>query len=378
MKPSTLLLGLAAGQAALAYPAGSGFDSVLAEIQARAAIAPAHVEERSFTLLGDLLRGVFTKVGAIIKDILEGKQAAGEDRGTTYRAPGPLGSRRCDRDACCAMSYAVDEMAAAFTDRRGCTDLARGAIRAGFHDAFPWDPVANTGGADGSLVLAAEEMTRIENRGLEPAVDQLRAWHAKYARHGVGMADLVQMAATTAVASCPGGPRVRSFVGRADRATPNAPFQIPPPFFSADQLIGLFGARSLDANDLVALVGAHTASRQRFVDPARAGTPQDSTPQTWDSNYYGETIRSDNSTIVTFLSDKNLAQDSRTAPQFRNFANPASKPAWDKVRRPFPLFPLPPPGDTAVDAHGIHATRRERESRRRLTGRRPSPAPTSA
>jgi hypothetical protein len=96
-------------------------------------------------------------------------------------------------------------------------------------------------------------------------------------KYSVGAADLVQMMANVATVVCPLGPRVLSFVGRAD--SPNSPEDLLPGAFSdADTLISLFNDKTISPGDLVALVGAHTTSHQDFVDPSNAGSFQDSTP----------------------------------------------------------------------------------------------------
>jgi hypothetical protein len=73
-----------------------------------------------------------------------------------------------------------------------CNDLARGAIRAAFHDCASWQQsLGNTAGCDGSLFLAKEEISRIENGGLVNIVPQLGALAQQYK---VGMADFFQFA----------------------------------------------------------------------------------------------------------------------------------------------------------------------------------------
>jgi hypothetical protein len=92
------------------------------------------------------------------------------------------------------------------------------------------------------------------------------------------------MGANVATVVCPLGPRIRSFVGRADS------YQLPPEGLlpevndTADNLIKLFEEKTIKPNGLVALLGAHTTSQQRFFKPSQAFDPQDSTPGTWVSS----------------------------------------------------------------------------------------------
>lgn len=98
------------------------------------------------------------------------------------------------------------------------------------------------------------------------------------------------MGANVATVVCPLGPRVRTYVGRKDSARANANNLLPAVTASADSLIALFEAKTIRPHGLTALLGAHTTSQQRFVDPARANDPQDSTPGVWDVKFYGQTL----------------------------------------------------------------------------------------
>jgi manganese peroxidase len=68
----------------------------------------------------------------------------------------------------------------------GCTQPARAAIRAAFHDCFP-----SPGFCDGSL-LTNGEIDWPVSRGMEDIVQTLQNIVARY---GVGNADLIQFAA---------------------------------------------------------------------------------------------------------------------------------------------------------------------------------------
>lgn len=324
MKSSPLLVGLVATRA-LAHPS---MDRVLAEIQAR----DDFLEARSTDLIGDiatLASSSLTVVGDTIKGILGGQSSAIADT-STYPSTPALGSDACKKDTCCLWKYVVDEMTSSFQDSNGCTDLARGAIRQGFHDAATWDKNSAYGGADGSLLLS-DELSRPDNRGLEEIGAQTKTWYNKYKQYGAGMADLIQVGALTAVVSCPGGPRIRNFVGRKDNSKAGPTGKLPNPFQDAKSLIDLFSAKTFTSNDLIALIGAHTASKQKFVDRSRSGTPQDSTPGTWDTRYYSETLSSDNTTILVFPSDRNLATYSATKGRWDTFAGSGGQQAWKPV-----------------------------------------------
>ncbi|KAK4195897.1 putative lip/Mn/Versatile peroxidase [Triangularia verruculosa] len=284
-------------------------------------------------LLGDLLglhRSELGAVGLLIRAILvEGFDAQTNEY---YDYVPPLNSEACVRDTCCVWYYIAEEMTEQFRGLDGqCTDAARGAIRLGYHDAAGWSKfTGDFGGADGSIVLAPEEILRRANNGLEEIVQQYTFWYDRWSYFGVGMADLIQMGANVATVVCPLGPRIRSFVGRHDSSIPAPDGLLPSPFDPAEKLINLFRAKTIQPLGLAALLGAHSTSRQRFVNPARAGAPQDSTPGIWDVLYYAQTLAARAAPDIFRLpSDLVLSEHPRLFPAFKAFAGPNGQAPWD-------------------------------------------------
>ncbi len=193
-----------------------------------------------------------------------------------------------------------------------CNDNARGAVRFAFHDAAAWDKTQDHGGADGSLMMDFGEIDRAENNGLQNIRNVLRGVQSKY---NVGYADLAQYAHNHAVVTCPKGPSIRTFIGRKD-ATQAAPGGlIPDTHAPADSLVALFANKGIGAEDLAALLGAHSVGRQRFVDtsPNSVNKAFDSTIGIWDVNFYNETLNnqvgsSASQKIFVLPSDKVLSQ----------------------------------------------------------------------
>ena len=93
-----------------------------------------------------------------------------------------------------------------------------------------------------------------------------------------------------ATITCPLGPPVLTFIGRPDQSTADPPGLLPNVSSPAEVLIQLFADKTFSSTDLVALIGAHTAAKQFFVDPALAGEPLDSTPGVWDVEFFSETL----------------------------------------------------------------------------------------
>ncbi|KAK1749467.1 ligninase h2 precursor [Echria macrotheca] len=294
----------------------------------------AAVSRRQFSgsteLLGDLATlppGELSDVGKEIKAILLGHTEGRSSEG--YRAPA-FDSPQCRKDECCVWKYIADELYSLMHDDATdtCNDFARGAIRMGFHDAAAWDKTSPWGGADGSLLLS-NELTRQENIAMTGVGARMKAIYDKYTSYGISMADLLQAGAKVGVLACPGGPRIRMFVGRPEDKTPAPVGLLPPVFFTADQLIDLFANKTVSPGGLVALIGAHTASRNHSA-ASTVAPPQDRTPGKWDTEYFSEQLRPNASAgVFRFPSDVSLAQSPRTGPVFHQFS--AAKGAWDEA-----------------------------------------------
>ncbi|KAK4184699.1 putative lip/Mn/Versatile peroxidase [Podospora australis] len=283
-------------------------------------------------LIGDLLYlhpSEYSALSHLIKAILvDGADAQSYER---YGYIPPLYSSACERDTCCVWSYIAKDMESHFREQTGqCSDAARGAIRLGFHDAGTWSKYTGQhGGADGSIVHAPEEVTRRANYGLEEIIQQYKVWYDRWSGFGVSMADLIQMGANVATVVCPLGPRIRSFVGRRDSYLAAPEGLLPSPFDEAEALIELFRAKTIEPAVLAALLGAHSTSRQRFVDPNFAGFPQDSTPGVWDVLFYPQTLGQGSPDIYRFQSDVILAEHPTMFPAFKAFAGPDGQEFWD-------------------------------------------------
>ncbi|KAF2275707.1 heme peroxidase [Westerdykella ornata] len=281
--------------------------------------------QESKQLIGDLKTlkdSQLTTIGKDIKAILLAQASAESSTIDSSIPAGTVDSAACKADLCCVWKWIAYEMTAKFNGTSGrCTKFARAAVRLGFHDAGVWSTSSSYGGADGSILLT-NEIDRSENDGLETIAEQTKSWYNKYSKYGVSMADLIQFGANVATVVCPLGPRIRTFVGRKDNAKAGPTGLLPDVNDSADKIIKLFQAKTIDPHDLVALVGAHTTSQQHFVNTARDGDPQDSTPGVWDVAFYGETLSTSSpKRVFKFASDIKLSQDSRAKSEWEAFVN---------------------------------------------------------
>ncbi|KAF9701023.1 hypothetical protein EKO04_000851 [Ascochyta lentis] len=284
--------------------------------------SPLEQREAAPGLIDDLLRGILSQVQQLIKDVLAGAKS-GIDNTKSNKPVVCLSVI----DSCCAWYDVSKELTNLFLEADGqCNDNARAAIRFGFHDAGSWSKTSPNGGADGSLLMDFGEETRPENNGLQGIRLVLKGVQSKYK---VGYADLVQYAHNHATISCPKGPRVRTFVGRKD-ATQAAPTGLLPDVNdSADNLIALFQTKGFSAHDLAALVGAHASAKQRFVDPAQANKPLDTTPGVWDVEFYNDTLQTTPSDKIFVLpSDKVLSVHPKINDEWKSFVG--NQPHWNE------------------------------------------------
>ncbi|KAL1602458.1 hypothetical protein SLS60_005874 [Paraconiothyrium brasiliense] len=266
-------------------------------------------------LIDGLLTGVLDPIRQSIKDILTGVKSGVADGEVSSK---PLLEQGYDVSA---------ELTKRFKETNGqCNDAARAAIRFGFHDAGAWDKDTTTGGADGSLMMDFGEIDRPENNGLQSVRLLLREVQAKFK---VGYADLAQYAHNHATISCPKGPRIRTWVGRKDATGPAPEGKLPDVHDTPDNLIALFERKGFSAHDLAALVGAHAAAKQRFVDTSQAGKPLDTTPGVWDVEFYNDTLQEpQNPDIFVLPSDKKLSVHPKINDEWVSFVG--DQPHWNE------------------------------------------------
>jgi len=173
------------------------------------------------------------------------------------------------------------------------------------------------------LILAPEEGTRGENNGLQDISAKL--WNLQKTKYpSITIADLIQVASSVAIVTCPGGPVVTTFVGRKDSSKANPGGGLPDVHAPGSNLFKLFQNKGFDAVDLAALLGAHSTSKAFKQDDIPASTPQDSTPGVWDVKYYQETLTPPTG-VKPFASDVSLAAHPQVGKEFKGFVNNQGK-----------------------------------------------------
>ena len=266
-------------------------------------------------LIGDLAtgNGPTTAVGKDIAAVLINSTNSQK----TIPANRPTTQAACAKDACCGWYNISADLTSFFG---GCSDNARAAVRLGFHDAGEWDKTKTFGGADGSMVLF-KEYNRAENLGLAAISQQMQTIYNKYhAAYNISMADLIQYANIHATRTCPKAPLLRAWVGRKDATQTATENLLPNVNAGAQSLVDLFAAKTIVPYDLVALLGAHSTSKQFNVSIPDSGKSQDSTPAIWDVSFYNETLQANALPgVFRFQSDLVLSKFNVTNPAWLDF-----------------------------------------------------------
>ncbi|KAK9095445.1 hypothetical protein Scep_026914 [Stephania cephalantha] len=142
---------------------------------------------------------------------------------------------------------------------RSDPSLAAGLLRMHFHDCF-------VEGCDGSILIDSTKDNTAEKdspanlslRGYE-VIDDIKEQLEDQCPGVVSCADILAMAARDAVFFA-GGPYYEIPKGRKDgrRSKIEDTIRLPAPFLNSTELIRLFGQRGFNAQEMVALSGAHT------------------------------------------------------------------------------------------------------------------------
>ncbi|KAG2484028.1 hypothetical protein HYH03_017118 [Edaphochlamys debaryana] len=178
-------------------------------------------------------------------------------------------------------------------------------IRSSFHDSMAVDvtkcPGPDCGGADASLFLTMDELTRPENAYDNFALITARAAKKIASFFDISVADTVAVCAAVAPEVLSNG-RLRILdgtkalrVGRLDSIRPAPPNQLPPNSANASSFLNFWTARGFTAREAAALMGSHALldSQGCFKGPGR-GDYCDPSKQDcsnvrmfrWENHYY--------------------------------------------------------------------------------------------
>ncbi|KAJ7800956.1 heme peroxidase, partial [Mycena olivaceomarginata] len=96
-------------------------------------------------------------------------------------------------------------------------------------------------------------------------------------KHNVSFGDFIQFAGAVGVNNCPGSPRLEFLAGRANASQPAPSGSVHKPSDPADKIM----ARFADAG-----FASHMVPAQDHVDESVCGTPFDSTPGVFDTQFF--------------------------------------------------------------------------------------------
>ncbi|TFY81720.1 hypothetical protein EWM64_g2297 [Hericium alpestre] len=213
--------------------------------------------------------------------------------------------------ACCVWFDVLDDIQENLFDDAECGEDVHESLRLTFHDAIGFSRNLTNhgqfggGGADGSIMAFAQIETNFHaNVGVDEIVEAQRPFALK---HNVSFGDFIQFAGATGVSNCAGGPRLQFLAGRSNISQPSPDLLVPEPSDGTDKIFSRMEDAGFSIIDTVNLLASHTVAAQDKVDasiPARLhglsfwvlltisyqGTPFDSTPSMFDSQFFVETL----------------------------------------------------------------------------------------
>ncbi|KDR76713.1 hypothetical protein GALMADRAFT_1328628 [Galerina marginata CBS 339.88] len=258
----------------------------------------------------------------------------------TKRATCPDGVNTATNAKCCFLFPIVEDLSTNLFDGE-CGDEAHGALRLMFHDAIGISPKTGGGGADGSIAtFNATELAFGANAGIDDILDVVGPFLQKYS-NVLTPGDFIQLAGAVSLTHCAGAPRVKFSLGRPAPKAASPPNLVPDPFDNVATILARFGEVGFSPAEVVALLASHSVAGADDVDPGIPGTPFDSTPNVFDTQFFvdvqlrgtlfpgsgghqGE-VMSGIAGELRLQSDHNFARDSATNCLFQGFVNQQSK-----------------------------------------------------
>ncbi|KAF5335228.1 hypothetical protein D9758_014767 [Tetrapyrgos nigripes] len=251
------------------------------------------------------------------------------------------GVHTASNEACCALFPIVDLLESDFFDGGECGEEVHESLRLTFHDAIGFSPTKGGGGADGSIIVFEDtEVNFHANLGIDEIVDAQKSFMANN-NITITPGDFIQLAGAVGVSNCPGAPRLNFLMGRPLPVAASPDLLVPEPFDTVDSILARFSDAGFDAAEVVALLASHTIAAADHVDPTIPGTPFDSTPFIFDSQFFIETqlrgtlfpgngpnqgeVESPLGGEIRLQSDSELARDSRTACEWQSMVGNQAK-----------------------------------------------------
>ena len=98
----------------------------------------------------------------------------------------------------------------------------------------------------------------------------------------------IQFAGAVGVSNCAGGPRLEFLAGRSNLTQASPDLLVPEPSDPTGKIFDRFQDAGFTINEVVDLLASHTVAAQDHVDASIPGTPFDSTPSSFDTQFFIE------------------------------------------------------------------------------------------
>ncbi|KAJ7677881.1 putative versatile peroxidase [Mycena polygramma] len=191
-------------------------------------------------------------------------------------------------EACCVLFPILDDIQENLFDGGQCGEETHESIRLMFHDAIGFSPTTGGGGADGSIFYFDSIETAFPaNNGIDDIVDAQTPFINKY-NASLTAGDFIQFAGAVGVSNCPGAPRLEYLHGRPKATEASPPGLVPEPQDTITSILARFAEVGFSPEEVVALLASHSVAAADHVDPNIPGTPFDSTPGVFDTQFFIE------------------------------------------------------------------------------------------
>nr|GAT52048.1 manganese peroxidase 5 [Mycena chlorophos] len=237
------------------------------------------------------------------------------------------GGQKTSNEACCVLFPVLEDIQENLFGNDTCGDASHTALRVSFHDAIGFSMTNKSfgTGADGSIFLFGEtELSYPANLGIADAFN-LEAPFIN-AHPEISVADFIQFTAAPTF-----------MFGRIDAKSPAPIGTVPQPTDEIPIILARMADAGLSAEETVALIASHSIAGADDIDPDLMGLPFDSTPSTFDTQFFVETqlagtvfpgsagnageVMAPIKGELRLLSDQGFARDSATACFFQANVN---------------------------------------------------------
>ncbi|PPQ65549.1 hypothetical protein CVT26_000506 [Gymnopilus dilepis] len=192
-------------------------------------------------------------------------------------------------EACCVLFPVVDLIQSELFDNGECGEEAHSALRLSFHDAIGFSKNGGLGGgADGSIIaFNSTETQYAANDGID---DVVARQFPVFLKSGLSPGDFLHLAAVLGVGNCPGSPVLPFSFGRPPPLAPAPDGTVPLPTDSVTDILARMADAGFSTPETIWLLASHSVAAADKIDPTIPRTPFDSTPGTFDTQFYLEVL----------------------------------------------------------------------------------------